>query len=264
MKSVREGVYELQSNVILMPAPEGYAFRFGIEKTSSFQHLPEGVKAALKNLYVNYFYRRQDDFWQREAMEKLPALKAATQMLICGEDLGMVPACVPDVMEELGILSLEIQRMPKATGITFFHPKDAPYLSVVTPSTHDMSTIRGWWEEDRSLTQRFYNEILQRPGDAPYFCEAWVNRIILEQHFHSPAMWAIFQLQDLLGMDAALRRENPADERINIPANPKHYWRYRAHIALEDLLKAEGFNAGVRRLLEDSGRGGGVIYDPKK
>jgi 4-alpha-glucanotransferase len=256
LTQVREGVYELQSNVILMPAPEGYAFRFGIEKTSSFQHLPEGVKAALKNLYVNYFYRRQDDFWQREAMEKLPALKAATQMLICGEDLGMVPACVPDVMEALGILSLEIQRMPKATGITFFHPKDAPYLSVVTPSTHDMSTIRGWWEEDRSLTQRFYNEILQRPGDAPYFCEAWVNRIILEQHFHSPAMWAIFQLQDLLGMDAALRRENPADERINIPANPKHYWRYRAHIALEDLLKAEGFNAGVRRLVDDSGRGG--------
>jgi 4-alpha-glucanotransferase len=253
LTQVREGVYELQSNVILMPAPEGYAFRFGIEKTSSFQHLPEGVKAALKNLYVNYFYRRQDDFWQREAMEKLPALKAATQMLICGEDLGMVPACVPDVMEALGILSLEIQRMPKATGITFFHPKDAPYLSVVTPSTHDMSTIRGWWEEDRSLTQRFYNEILQRPGDAPYFCEAWVNRIILEQHFHSPAMWAIFQLQDLLGMDAALRRENPADERINIPANPKHYWRYRAHIALEDLLKAEGFNAGVRRLVDDSG-----------
>ncbi|HAD14702.1 MAG TPA: 4-alpha-glucanotransferase [Saprospirales bacterium] len=254
LAQVREGIYELHSNVILLPAPEGYAFRFGIEKISSFQHLPEGVKAALKNLYVNYFYRRQDDFWQREAMEKLPALKAATQMLICGEDLGMVPGCVPDVMEELGILSLEIQRMPKATGITFFHPKDAPYLSVVTPSTHDMSTIRGWWEEDRALTQRFYNEILQRHGDAPYFCEAWVNKIMLEQHFHSPAMWAIFQLQDLLGMDAALRRENPADERINIPANPKHYWRYRAHIALEDLLKAGGFNAGVRRLVEDSGR----------
>ncbi|MDO8365221.1 MAG: 4-alpha-glucanotransferase [Saprospiraceae bacterium] len=258
---VRDGLYSLMTNVILLlPQPpheegRGYAFRFGIEKTSSFQHLPEGVKAALKALYVDYFYRRQDDFWQREAMEKLPALKAATQMLICGEDLGMVPGCVPDVMKELGILSLEIQRMPKAAGATFFHPKDAPYLSVVTPSTHDMSTLRGWWEEDRALTQRFYNEMLQRSGEAPYLCEAWVNKILLEQHFHSPAMWAIFQLQDLLGMDGKIRRKNPHEERINIPANPKHYWRYRAHIALEDLMKADGFNKEVRKMVQESGRG---------
>ena len=253
---VRDGLYSLISNVILLESPQGaYAFRFGIEKTSSFQHLPEGVKAVLKSMYVDYFFRRQDDFWQREAMEKLPALKAATQMLICGEDLGMVPGCVPDVMKELGILSLEIQRMPKAAGATFFHPKDAPYLSVVTPSTHDMSTLRGWWEEDRSLTQRFYNEILQRSGDAPFFCEAWINKSLLEQHFHSPAMWAIFQLQDLLGMDATLRRQNPHDERINIPANPKHYWRYRAHIALEDLMGADGFNGEIRKMVGESGRG---------
>ncbi len=255
---VRDGLYSLISNVILLPTHEGgggYAFRFGMEKTSSFQHLPDGVKAALKALYVDYFYRRQDDFWQGEAMEKLPALKAATQMLICGEDLGMVPGCVPDVMKELGILSLEIQRMPKAAGATFFHPKDAPYLSVVTPSTHDMSTLRGWWEEDRALTQRFYNEMLQRPGDAPYFCEPWVNKILLEQHFHSPAMWAIFQLQDLLGMDATLRRKNPHDERINIPANSKHYWRYRVHIGLEDLMKSEGFNQEVKKMVGESGRG---------
>ncbi|MFN0215893.1 MAG: 4-alpha-glucanotransferase [Saprospiraceae bacterium] len=253
---VRDGLYSLISNVILLESPQGgFAFRFGIEKTSSFQHLPEGIKAPLKALYLDYFYRRQDDFWQREAMEKLPALKAATQMLICGEDLGMVPGCVPDVMQELGILSLEIQRMPKATGASFFHPKNAPYLSVVTPSTHDMSTLRGWWEEDRVLTQRFYNERLQRPGKAPLFCEAWVNKSLLEQHFHAPAMWAIFQLQDLLGMDEILRRKNPHDERINIPANPKHYWRYRVHIALEDLMEAEGFNVGIRKMVSESGRG---------
>jgi len=255
LHEVREGLYGLISNVILLEAPEGgYAFRFGIEKTSSFQHLPEGVKAAIKDLYVNYFYRRQDEFWKQEAMEKLPAIKAATQMLICGEDLGMVPACVPDVMKELGILSLEIQRMPKAAEATFFHPKDAPYLSVVTPSTHDMSTLRGWWEEDRALTQRFYHEILQRSGEAPFFCEAWINRILLEQHFHSPAMWAVFQLQDLLGMDAKLRRENPEEERINVPANPEHYWRYRVHIALEELINADGFNGEVRKMVGESGR----------
>jgi len=254
--SVLAGLLNLLSNVILFkdPAGKGYHFRFGIEKTSSFNYLPEEAKSRLKDLYVNYFFRRQDEFWQREAMEKLPALKRSTNMLICGEDLGMVLHCVPHVMRELGILSLEIQRMPKASGATFFHPKDAPYLAVVTPSTHDMSTIRGWWEEDRHLSQRFFNEVLHIEGNAPYFCEPWLNQAILAQHFQSPAMWAIFQIQDLMGMDTALRGKHPEEERINVPANPKHYWRYRMPLSLEDLMQQDGFNKAVRDLVEQSGR----------
>ena len=252
---LRDGLYDLIANVILLDVPGGYAFRIGMEKTASFRFLPAEVKEPLKALYVNYFFRRQDDFWAREAYEKLPDLKRSTEMLICGEDLGMVPDCVPDVMRALGILSLEIQRMPKQAGLRFFNPKDAPYLAVVTPSTHDMSTIRGWWEEDRDLTQRFFNEQLGYEGHAPYFCEPWIARTILAQHFHSPAMWAIFQIQDLLGMDGALRRQNPDEERINVPANPKHYWRYRMHLSLEALQKAEGFNAALRELVGASGRG---------
>ncbi|HOY07334.1 MAG TPA: 4-alpha-glucanotransferase, partial [Saprospiraceae bacterium] len=248
---IRNGLFSLISNVVLLTdaqAEPGHwkgAFRFSMEKTTSYQYLPEAVKGPLQAMYVDYFYRRQDDFWREQAMEKLPALKRSTNMLICGEDLGMVPHCVPDVMNGLGILSLEIQRMPKASGAAFFHPKDAPYRSVVTPSTHDMSTLRGWWEENRKLSQRFFNEILGYHGTAPYFCEPWVNRAIILQHFQSPAMWSIFQLQDLLGSDEKLRRENPNDERINIPAVAKHYWRYRMHLSLEALLAAEKFNADL-------------------
>ncbi|MFN0014670.1 MAG: 4-alpha-glucanotransferase [Saprospiraceae bacterium] len=254
------GLFALLANVILHDttmqgaAERQYAFRIGMEKTASFRYLPDEVKEPMKAVYVNYFFRRQDDFWQREAMEKLPELKRATNMLICGEDLGMVPNCVPDVMQELGILSLEIQRMPKAAGATFFHPKDAPYLSVVTPSTHDMSTLRSWWEEDRASSQRFFNEVLGYAGTAPYYCEPWVCRALLAQHLHAPAMWAIFQLQDLLGMDGSLRRENPEDERINVPANPRHYWRYRMHMTLEALLGAEKFNGDLQKMVQDSGR----------
>jgi 4-alpha-glucanotransferase len=226
-----------------------------MDKTLSFQYLIPHVQEKLKSLYVNYFYERQDEFWRREAMQKLPALKAATNMLICGEDLGMVPHCVPDVMKQLGILSLEIQRMPKNAQKEFFYPEEAPYLSVITPSTHDMSTVRGWWEEDRSRTQKFFNQVLGQWGDAPYFCEPWINRAIVLQHLYSPAMWAVFQLQDLLGMSDTLRRENPQDERINIPANSRHYWRYRMHIALEDLLKEKEFNRELKDYVENSGRG---------
>ena len=255
---IKSGLFDLISNVILFEEENSqgqkFHFRFGMEQTPSFQNLDSYAQQQLKELYVNYFFRRQDDFWKAEAMNKLPGLKRSTNMLICGEDLGMVPACVPDVMWQLGILSLEIQRMPKKTTTEFFHPNDAPYMSVVTPSTHDMSTIRGWWEEDRAKTQRFYNTVMGRYGEAPYFCEAWVNKEIVLEHLFSPAMWSVFQLQDLLGINKTMRREDPNEERINIPAHPNHYWKYRMHITLEELLKADEFNSDVKNYVVSSGR----------
>ncbi len=255
---IKHGLYDLISNVILFEeagsAGNAFHFRFGMESTSSFQNLEWNTQQQLKDLYVNYFFSRQESYWRKEAMHKLPALKASTNMLVCGEDLGMVPSSVPDVMKQLGILSLEIQRMPKDPKKEFFHPNDAPYMSVVTPSTHDMSTIRGWWEEDREKIQHFFNHELGQWGTAPYFCDAWINRAIILQHLHSPAMWSIFQMQDLLGMSDALRRQNPHDERINIPANPKHYWRYRMHIGLEQLIKEKTFNHELKEQIAASGR----------
>jgi 4-alpha-glucanotransferase len=252
------GLFDLISNVLFFKQDgsrgQEFHFRISMEKTSSFRYLIPHVQEKLRVMYVNYFYRRQDEFWKREALQKLPYLKEATNMLICGEDLGMVPDSVPDVMKQLGILSLEIQRMPKDPKKEFFYPEEAPYLSVITPSTHDMSTVRGWWEENRERTQRFYNHVLGQWGDAPYFCESWVNRAIVLQHLYSPAMWSIFQLQDILGMSETLRRENPHEERINNPANSKHYWRYRMHINLEDLLKQEEFNEELKGYVIHSGR----------
>ncbi|GAB2815479.1 4-alpha-glucanotransferase [Ferruginibacter profundus] len=255
---IKQGLFDLISNVILFEEEgsqgQKFHFRIGMDQTSSFRDLDGHSQYQLKELFVNYFFRRQDDFWEKEAMHKLPGLKRSTNMLICGEDLGMVPHCVPDVMQRLGILSLEIQRMPKKSTSEFFHPNDAPYMSVVTPSTHDMSTIRGWWQEDRVKTQRFYNTIMGRYGEAPYFCEPWVNKEIVTEHLYCPAMWSIFQLQDWLGISEKLRRQNPDDERINIPANPDHYWRYRMHINLEDLLKEDEFNEEVKGYVTSSGR----------
>ncbi len=255
---IKFGLYDLISNVIFFEEEgsqmQQFHFRINMEQTTSFRDLDDYIKQKLKDLYVNYFFRRQDDFWRKEAMHKLPELKRSTNMLVCGEDLGMVPDCVPDVMRQIGTLSLEIQRMPKDPKKEFFHPADAPYLSVVTPSTHDMSTIRGWWEEDTSMTQRFFNNILGHFGASPFFCEPWINKEIVIQHLYAPAMWSIFQLQDILGSSETLRRENPHDERINVPSNPKHYWRYRMHMTLEDLLKETEFNEELKSYVTASGR----------
>jgi 4-alpha-glucanotransferase len=208
----------------------------------------------LRDLYVDYFFRRQDDFWKKEAWQKLPALKRVTNMLICGEDLGLVPGCVPEVMRDLGFLSLEIQRMPKTFGAEFSRPADAPYLSVVTPSTHDMSTIRGWWTEERALTQKFFNRELRQQGEAPVEATAQIVADIIRQHLASPAMWSVFQLQDLLGINGTLRRADVAAERINLPAIPNYYWRFRLHLTLEQLMAAEEFNGQLSKLVQESGR----------
>jgi 4-alpha-glucanotransferase len=255
---LQQGLFDLVSNVILFEEENSgrqkFHFRIEIKNTSSFQQLESNTQNGLYELYINYFYRRQDNFWRQEALKKLPQLKRSTNMLICGEDLGMVPHCVPEVMKELGILSLEIERMPKDPQNEFFHPNTAPYMSVVTPSTHDMSTIRGWWEEDKGKTQRFYNFMLGHYGEAPQFCEPWINREIVLQHLYSPAMWSIFLLQDLLGINGKIRRVHPNEERINVPSESNHFWQYRMHLNLEDLLKEKEFNDEVKKYVKESGR----------
>lgn len=256
-EKIKKGLFSLISNIILFDADgtgQQFHFRFGIEHTSSFKYLEYGTQQQLKELYIGYFLRDQDMFWKQEAYQKLPALKRVTNMLVCGEDLGMVPACVPEVMQQLGLLSLEIQRMPKDPNKAFFHPNDAPYLSVVTPSTHDMSTIRGWWEEDKTKIQQFYHHELGQWGDAPFYCEAWINKAIVLQHLYSPAMWSVFQIQDLMGMSETIRRDNPLEEQINVPANPNHFWGYRMHISIEDLLFSEDFNAELLAFIQKAGR----------
>lgn len=256
-QKIKQGLFDLISNVILFDVEgngQSFHFRFNIENTISFRYLEFSLQQKLKELYVDYFFRRQDDFWKKEAMQKLPALKRVTNMMVCGEDLGLVPSCVPDVMKQLGLLSLEIQRMPKNADKDFFHPNDAPYLSVVTPSTHDMSTIRGWWEEDKNRIQLFYKNELGQKGEAPYYCEAWINKAIVAQHLYSPAMWSVFQLQDLMGIHEQIKRDNPMDEQINIPANPKHYWRYRMHHTIDQLINATDFTEQLSQLIKASGR----------
>ena len=175
-------------------------------------------------------------------------------MLVCAEDLGMIPACVPEVMKQLHMLSLEVQRMPKDPAEAFANTSRYPYLSVCTTSTHDMSGLRGWWEENPDATDRFYHDTLGGEGDAPTVADADVCRRVIEQHLDSPSMLCILPLQDWLSIDENLRRPNPREEQINFPGNSRHYWRYRMHLSVDELRAATNFNATLRRMIADSGR----------
>lgn len=233
-----------------------YHPRIASQATDDYKALCPSMKDAYNDLYDDFFYHRHNEFWKEEAMKKLPALLGVSRMLACGEDLGMIPDCVPETMKRLNILSLEIQRMPKSPEKTFETPEEYPYFSVCATGTHDTSTLRGWWEEDRGLSERFYHEILHCEGSAPYFCEPWVCERIILQHLGSRSMFCILPLQDWMSVDGEVRYQgDPADERINIPADPRHYWRWRMHITLEDLLSRKYFNAHLHSMITDSHRG---------
>ena len=228
--------------------------RIAVQFQEAYNVLNDGEKYCFNRLYNDYFYRRNNQFWYQEAMKKLPKLTQATRMLVCAEDLGMVPECVPWVMNELKILSLEIQSMPKDPTTRFGHLSRNPYRSVDTISTHDMATLRQWWDEDEERTQSYFNEMLYRGGPAPHPLPDWLAKDIVSRHLTSPSMLCLLSFQDWISINGALRLPDENAERINIPANPRHYWRYRMHLSIEQLLAADELNNEISTLIIQSGR----------
>lgn len=252
-----DGLLGLIDNVLFIedPVEKGkYHPRISAQYTYIYRALNDYERWCFNRLYNDFFYHRHNSFWYDKAMWKLPPLIDSTNMLTCAEDLGMIPACVPAVMQQLEILSLEIQRMPKDPGSTFGDTWSYPYYSVCTTSTHDMGGIRQWWEEDRDRSRDFYNNVLHEHGAAPYYAEPWVCDRIVDLHLASPSMLCILPLQDWLSIDANLRRENPNDEIINVPANPQHYWRYRMHLTIAELASHAEFTSYLRDKTAHFGR----------
>ena len=254
---IRDGLYALISDVLFVrdhKDPNKFHPRISVQMDFIYESLYDCDKNAFNTLYNNYFYRRNNQYWYQEAMKKLPKLVNATRMLVCAEDLGMVPDCVAWVMNELRILSLEIQSMPKDPHVRFGHLGSNPYRSVCTISTHDMATLRQWWDEDWNRAQEYYNTMLHQGGPAPHPMPGWLAKDIVERHLTSPSMLCILSIQDWMSIDEHLRLANADAERINIPANPKHYWRYRMHVSIEQLMKNEDFNNTITELILRSGR----------
>ena len=255
--NLRDGLYSLISNVLFVRdhKEEGkYHPRISAQFNFTYEALYDADKASFNRLYNDYFYRRNNQFWYDEAMKKLPVLVQATRMLVCAEDLGMVPDCVSWVMNELRVLSLEIQSMPKDPHVRFGHLGRNPYRSVCTFSTHDMATLRQWWDEDASRTQDYFNSMLYHEGNAPHPLPGWLARDIVSRQLASPSMLCVLSIQDWLAMDERIRLNDADAERINIPANPQHYWRYRMHINIENLMADKSFTENIRNLIVQNGR----------
>ncbi len=255
--NLREGLYALISDVLFVRDHKDinkFHPRICAQQDYIYESLWDCDKHAFNALYNEYYYRRNNQFWYREAMNKLPKIVEATRMLVCAEDLGMVPDCVAWVMNELKILSLELQSMPKDPTVTFGFLERNPYRSVCTISSHDMPTLRQWWDEDYARTQNYYNSMLQKYGEAPHPLPGWLARDIIARHLQSPSMLCVLSIQDWFAIDENLRLADADAERINIPANPRHYWRYRMHVNIEDLMQNNDFNHNLTDLIIEGNR----------
>ena len=250
---VRDGLYALVSDVLFVRDdndPNKFHPRITAQLNFMYEALYDSDKEKFNRLYTDYYYRRNNNFWYNEAMKKLPVLVQATRMLVCAEDLGMVPDCVAWVMDQLRILSLELQQMPKDPKVKFGILSRNPYRSVCTLSTHDMPTLRQWWDEDYERTQVYYSSMLYRGGAAPHPLPGWLARDIIANQLTCPSMLCILSLQDWFALDEKLRLPDADAERINIPANPRHYWRYRMHINIEDLIADKEYNDAIKELVK--------------
>ena len=197
----------------------------GARETEAYRSLPEDLRRRFDELYVDFFYHRHDAFWYRNAEKKLPELLGATGMLACGEDLGMVPDCLPGVMEHEKILSLKMRGYDGPTRT----------LSVCATSSHDTATLRMSCPEDPSPE---------------------TVRGMLAEVLAYPSMLAIFPIQDWLALSGELRNPD-RNERINEPADPHHHWRWRLHLDLSVLSypsATAAFHSTLRELLAESGR----------
>ena len=256
-EKIKLGLYALINNVLFLRdtrESDMYHPRINAADDAFFQAFSGQEQNAFRLLHEDYFYHRHNEFWYQEALKKLPALVESTGMLCCAEDLGMVPSCVRPLMDELRMLSLEIQTMPKNMGERFSHLENNPYRSVATIFTHDMATLRMWWEEDQERTQAFYHDVLQKDGPAPDSIPGWLCEEVVARHLFSPSMLCLISLQNWLSIDDVMRYPDPSEERINIPAHSRHYWRYRMPQYIEQLLSAESFNDRIKTLIQRANR----------
>lgn len=255
--ALRDGLYKLIENVLFVrDRKRNYLYhpRITAQLNFAFAALGDDDKQRFNRLYDDYYYRRNSMFWYREAMKKLPRLVQATRMLVCAEDLGMVPESVDWVMKDLRILSLNVQTMPKEYGVRFADLSKYPYRSVCLFSSHDMPTLRLWWDEDLEVAQDYYETVLYHTGAAPHPLPGWLAREIVVRQMQTPSMLCIVQLQDWLATDERIRQSDPTGERVNVPANPFHYWRYRMPMTIESLKADRDFVNSIKDIVGETGR----------
>lgn len=197
------------------------------EGAGLFSSLTTSEKERLLWLRDSYYYDRNESLWRQTAIGRLSAILSASKMLICAEDLGLLPRSIKEVLSGLELLSLEVLRMPKHAGHDFVYPSDVPELSVMTTSTHDTSSLRAWWytlsEEQQTQIASIYHLTENTPAS------------LIQALRRVPSTMLILPLVDWCTLTGYGDTVVPEDEQINFPEIRHHIWNYRMYGKISDL-----------------------------
>ncbi len=249
-KKERDLLYTQIENCLFWERGGSYHPRVDIEYTTSFQALDSVSQKTVLTVFDHYYLERQEELWKERGEEVLKLMQKHTRMLIYAEDIGVIPRCVAEVLRELKIPNLHVQRMPKSFEVTFEDPEKFSKLSVCTPSNHDTAILREWWEEDEEKTALYYHTILKKSGSPPKKLTEQLAQEIIQDHLSSPSQLAIFLLQDLFAMYDAIKFPIPEEVRINDPAQLQQNWIWRSHIYVEELLLAKSFTKLIHTMIK--------------
>ena len=91
-----------------------------------------------------------ENYWEDHGRSILKVMNESASMLPCAEDLGTIPTCSQKVLEDFGIPGINVQRWKKKLrdNFNFLNAKDYRINSTATVSTHDSSSLPGWWENE--------------------------------------------------------------------------------------------------------------------
>ncbi len=210
----------------------------------------------LRFIHHDFFYQKHNELWKQTASERLSIITSSNPMLSCSEDLGMIPATVPDVLEDLELLSLELERIPKQYGQSFTNMQEVPYLSVTTSSSHDMPPLRLWFahlsvEESEQYLKHFHPLCKDKGTDLE---EIDLYEALILRHLQSKSMLIILPFADLLALAPELSTQLPEDEQINHPENPKNRWMYRMPFSIESQAKnIINWTSKLAQLIQENG-----------
>ncbi len=242
-------------NIALLKVDEdSYTTTWFYYNSRAFHSLSDHEKYLLSEL-LNSKNSESMFIWEAQGLKLLDFMKNSQDMLVCAEDLGTIPACVPKVLEELKILGLHITRWSRRYeeyGDPYIKPSEYNYLSVSTPAVHDSTTVRQWWSE---LT--INNEVSRALNlDVPLEKNPSGEEIyrLYEALLKTSSKIAMFQFQDLLAIDEDLRRDDPESERINVPGTvTDENWSYRIDFTIEQLLRNKPFTLKIKNLTSKRG-----------
>lgn len=253
-KEIKYKLFDLHRNRVLIPVgTKEYMPSWYFYETNTFNYFSDDEKNRLRSVIDVNWSPKQEDMWGKNGLKLLKMMCETTDMLICAEDLGAVPNCVPGVLSELKILGLKIERWARdygRNGQPYINPSDYPRLSVCCPSCHDTSSLRGWWEEGGWDKGQYYS-LLGLSGGCPEFLSTAVAKAIIERNLNTNSLICIFAIQDLLSLYYNLRVDSPADERVNIPGTQgRENWSYRMKDTLEFLIEYDEYNDYLKSLIE--------------